>query len=67
MTKGKRIPISDKLATDQVGIQKLEELKSLFERHRLTKTQRYLATVNVLKSLQLDKRLWRIQDGSLVE
>lgn len=67
MSRAKRIPISDKLATDQVGVQRLEELLSLFARQRLTKSQRYLATINVLKALQLDKRLWRIQDGSLVE
>lgn len=67
-TRLKKIPISDKLATDAAGVAALKELHEKLERHpHYPKQQRYYAVVNLLKSLQVERRLWRISDGSLVE
>lgn len=64
----KRFPISDKLATDAVGLQAFEQLKKRYENRPddiQTKKEKHFAVINLLKSLQVDNRLWHL-DGTPV-
>jgi hypothetical protein len=61
----RRYPLSDKLVTDSVGLNAFEQLSKNFEDKPLTKKERQFAIINLLKALQVDKRLW-FKDGTPV-
>lgn len=63
--EGKRFAISDKLATDNVGLQALNQLDQKLK--NADKKQRYFAVIGLLHNLKKERRLWRLHDGSLVE
>jgi hypothetical protein len=64
----RRYPLSDKLVTDSVGLDAFEQLNKRFEdkpKTTLTKKEKQFAVINLLKALQVDKRLW-FKDGTPV-
>lgn len=65
----KRYPISDRLATDEIGLHAFDTLKNRFEKNADTpilRKEKHFAVLNLLRSLKLQNRLWLL-DGTLVD
>jgi hypothetical protein len=64
----RRYAISDKLVTDSVGLDAFTQLQKRFDDKpdtTLTRKEKHFAAINLLKALQVDKRLW-FKDGTPV-